>query len=155
MPYTIAVAVSEFNRLVTEEMENRAVAWIKEIGHIVGPKVRVNGSWDLPFVCAELLRRDDVDAVVALGAIVTGETEHDEVIGHAVAKALLEIALESRKPVGLGVTGPGQTFQQAKDRVDRAEASVEAVVQILDGIRALEKMEPAHPSRAAARGGRK
>ncbi|MHB8585619.1 MAG: 6,7-dimethyl-8-ribityllumazine synthase [Thermoplasmatota archaeon] len=152
MPYTIAVAVSEFNRLVTEEMENRAVAWIKEIGHRVGPQVHVAGSWDLPFVCDELLRRPDVDAVVALGSIVTGETEHDEVIGHTVAKTLLEIALDHRKPIGLGVTGPGQTFQQAKDRVDRAEASVEAVVQILDSLRGLDKQEsPRVPTKGTRR----
>lgn len=139
MPYVIAVAVSEFNRLVTEEMEKRALAWIKEIGHKAGPVVRVAGSWDLPFACHSLLARDEVDAVVALGSIVTGETHHDEVIGHAVCRALIDVALDHDKPVGLGVTGPGQTFQQAKDRADRAEAAVEAVVQVLDGLAALDK----------------
>ncbi|HET6404193.1 MAG TPA: 6,7-dimethyl-8-ribityllumazine synthase, partial [Candidatus Thermoplasmatota archaeon] len=70
-------------------------------------------------------------AGVAIGCIITGETKHDELIAHAAAKSLLDISLARGKPVGLGVTGPGQTRAQAEARLDRAEAAVEAVLKLL------------------------
>ncbi|MFA5862414.1 MAG: 6,7-dimethyl-8-ribityllumazine synthase, partial [Candidatus Thermoplasmatota archaeon] len=91
----------------------------------------VSGAYDLPFAVDRVLAKRDIVGAIAIGCIITGETKHDEVIAHAAAKSLLDVSIARGKPVGLGVTGPGQTYQQAKDRVDRAEAAVDAVLKLL------------------------
>jgi 6,7-dimethyl-8-ribityllumazine synthase len=121
----------EFNGTITGEMRDRAARAIGDAGFAADPVVAVAGAYDLPFAVDRALARRDVVAAVAIGCVITGETKHDEVIAHATAKALLDVSIARGKPVGLGVTGPGQTYGQAKDRVDRAEAAVEAVLKLL------------------------
>src|SRR5438270_1892327 len=108
----IAVVWGEFNPIVTEEMRDRAARAIEEAGYRAEPVVAVSGTYDLPFAVDRALARRDVVAAIAIGCVITGETKHDEIIAHAAAKALLDVALARGKPVGLGVTGPGQTFEQ-------------------------------------------
>ena len=127
----IAVVWGEFNPTVTEEMRDRAARVIHAAGYEAAPIVAVNGSYDLPFAVDRALRVRGVVAAVAIGCIITGETKHDEVIAHAAAKSLLDVSIKHGKPVGLGITGPGQTYPQAKDRIDRADAAVEAVLKLL------------------------
>jgi 6,7-dimethyl-8-ribityllumazine synthase len=121
----------EFNETITSEMRDRAARAIVAAGHRADPIVAVAGTYDLPFAVDRALARRDVAAAVAIGCVITGETRHDEVIAHAAAKSLLDVSIARGKPVGLGVTGPGQTYAQARDRVDRAEAAVEAVLKLL------------------------
>jgi 6,7-dimethyl-8-ribityllumazine synthase len=141
----MGIAVADFNSAITHAMKDRAVKRARELGYEPAPVLHVAGSYDLPFAVNELLARKDVVAAVAIGCIITGETKHDELIGHASAKALLDASLEARKPVGLGVTGPGQTYPQAEDRLDRAEAAVEAAHQMLQAARAARTGKPQEP----------
>ena len=78
----------------------------------------VSGCYDMPLIINELLKRRDVDAVITLGAIIKGETKHDEVIANSVAKSFIDLSLKYRKPVILGIGGPDMTLQQARDRVE-------------------------------------
>jgi 6,7-dimethyl-8-ribityllumazine synthase len=88
----------------------------------------------------KLLRRDDVDAVVALGAIITGATKHDEVIAHQIARKLMDLSEKYGKPVALGISGPGMNRMQALERVDDyARRAVEAAVKLVRRLRALDE----------------
>ena len=120
-----------FNHDLTSEMKDRAVRAIEAAGYRAEPIVGVSGTYDLPFAVDHALASRKVVAAVAIGVIITGETKHDELIAHAAAKSLLDVSLARGKPVGLGVTGPGQTRAMAEARVDRAEAAVEAVLRLL------------------------
>lgn len=120
-----------FNTDITAEMRDRAVRAIEAAGYQASPIVAVSGAYDLPFAVDRALAKEDVVAAVAIGCIITGETRHDELIAHACAKSLLDVSIARGKPVGLGVTGPGQTRAQAEARIDRAEAAVEAVLRLL------------------------
>lgn len=124
----LAVVATRFNATITDEMRRRALDVAQRLGCEVTVDVRVPGVYDLPLVIEAAFGRDDVDAAVALGAIVTGETGHDELIADAAAHALTELAVTHGKPVGLGVTGPRQTRSQAEARIDRADAAVRAAV---------------------------
>lgn len=91
----------------------------------------VPGSFDMPVVADALLRRGDVDGVVTLGAIVKGQTKHDEVIAHATAQALADLSTRHGKPVSLGVTGPGMQMRHAFARIRPvAERAVESVLKV-------------------------
>lgn len=77
----------------------------------------VPGCYDMPLIINELLKRSDVDVVITLGAIIKGETKHDELIANSIAKSFTDLSIKYHKPVILGISGPDMTLQQAKDRV--------------------------------------
>ena len=90
----------------------------------------VSGTFDIPTVADALLARDDVDAVIALGAVIKGQTKHDEVISHATASALLAISIARSKPVSLGISGPAMRERQAYARIRPvAEHAVDAAIK--------------------------
>lgn len=138
MPKRLAIVVADFNELITHAMRDRAVARAKELGYEPSPVLHVAGTYDLPFMVDRALEYPGVVGAVAIGCVITGETKHDELIAHATAKALLDIAIARKNPVGLGVTGPGQTFAQAQDRLDRAEAAVDSVHRTLSELAKLK-----------------
>ena len=92
----------------------------------------------MPAVIKKLLARKDIDAVVLVGAVIKGDTLHDEVIMHATAQAAAQLAAQTGKPVGFGVTGPGMTRDQAIDRIDNARNAVESVVKLLQALKQID-----------------
>lgn len=136
----LAIVVSEFNHDVTYLMLQRALSHAKFLGATVTYVVRAPGAYDIPLLVEKLLRKNDVDAVVALGAIITGATKHDEVIAHQVARKLVDLAEKYGKPVTLGISGPGMNRMQALERVDEyARRSVEAAVKLVRRLRIIEE----------------
>ncbi len=128
----IALLVSEFNGGVTSRMEAvaRECAQRRDDAEVVRV-ARVPGVYDMPVVADALLRSPGVDAVVVLGAVVRGQTKHDEVIAHAAARTLSEMSVRHGKPVALGVTGPGMHERQAHARIRPvAERAVAAAVRV-------------------------
>jgi len=132
----LGLVVASFNEPVTERMESSAREAAAERGVEVIETLRVPGAYDTPLAADRLARRGDVDAVAVLGAIVTGDTDHDEVIGHAAAGRLTDVSLDRDTPVALGITGPGMDAEQARERVDYGARAVESAVELateLDG----------------------
>jgi len=127
----IAIAVSEFNFDVTLLMLERAKEEVRFLGASLGPVLKTPGVFDIPLAAKALLERSDVDAVVALGAVIEGETQHDEVVMQQASRKLADLAVESGKPVGLGISGPGETRLQAQDRIENAANAVRAVVKMV------------------------
>ena len=127
----IAVVVSEFNEKVTSRMLLVAQEKAKQLKLKICHISRVPGAYDMPIVVDSLLQRKDIDAVVTLGAIIKGQTKHDEVIAHAAARALTDLSIKYQKPVSLGISGPSMHERQAYARIRPvAERAVEAVVKI-------------------------
>ncbi len=133
----LAIVASQFNREIVDAMVERALERAKELGLQVTTVVRVPGTFEVPPAVQRLLERTDVDGAVALGAVIQGETKHDEVILHTAATALMEIGLRTGKPVGLGITGPGMTYKQAKARIDAASRAVDAARAMHELLRGL------------------
>ena len=131
----IAIAVSEFNFDVTLLMLERAKEEVSFLGATLGPVVKTPGVFDIPLAAKALLGRPDVDAVVALGAVIEGETGHDEVVMQQASRKLADLAVDSGKPVGLGISGPGETRLQAQDRIENAANAVRAVVKMVGRLR--------------------
>ena len=127
----LGIVVSEFHADVTERMLVRAEEHAAFQGLTVTHVVKVPGVFDMPLALKRLIRRDDVDGVVALGAVIQGETGHDVVIMAQTARQVADLAVEFEKPIGLGISGPGQTKAQALNRVEKAREAVEAVAKLL------------------------
>jgi 6,7-dimethyl-8-ribityllumazine synthase len=127
----IAIVVSDFNYDVTSLMLERAKQQLEANAAQLAREVHVPGVYDMTLAIKYLLKRRDVDGVVILGAVIKGETLHDELITHATAQAALRLAVKYDKPVGLGITGPGMTHDQAMERLDNAKNAVDAVVKLI------------------------
>jgi 6,7-dimethyl-8-ribityllumazine synthase len=129
----IAIVVSEFNKDVTSRMLSVAQEKAESMKLKIVHTCTVLGSFDMPVIVDALLKKSDVDGIVTLGAIITGQTKHDEVISHATAKTLTELSVKYQKPVSLGIIGPALQEKHAHARIRPvAERAVEAVERIFD-----------------------
>lgn len=144
----IAVVASEYNFDVTMLMLERAKEEIAFLGAVLGPVVKTPGVYDIPLAVKALFGRSDVDAAVALGAVIEGETQHDEVVMNQAARKLTDLSVEFGKPLGLGISGPGETRLQAQDRIENAANAVRAAVKMVRRLRELERAQsPSRPRR--------
>jgi 6,7-dimethyl-8-ribityllumazine synthase len=137
----IAIIVSEFNCDITFQMLNKA----KDQAHKVKADIRyicfAPGSFDMPLLIEEILKKKDVDAAVTLGAIIKGETSHDDIIAENAARLIADLSLKYGKPIGLGITGPDMTLEQAKDRIDIVPLrAVNAAVNMVMRIKKLKEV---------------
>lgn len=129
----IAIVVSEFNQEITSKMLDIALQKAKSLNLNIKYICKVPGVFDMPLVIDTLLQKKEVDAVVTLGAVIKGQTKHDELITNVTARALMDLSLKYQKPVTLGITGPGMTDRQAQARIRPvAERAVDAVEKIAD-----------------------
>jgi 6,7-dimethyl-8-ribityllumazine synthase len=133
----VAIVASEYNFDVTLLMLERAKEEIEFLGATLGPVVKTPGVYDMPLAVKVLYGRKDVDAIVALGAVIEGETGHDEVVMNQAARKLTDLSVEFGKPLGLGISGPGETRLQAQDRIENAGNAVRAVVKMVRRLREL------------------
>ena len=100
----------------------------------------VPGIFDMPLIIDKLLQKNDVDAVVTLGAVIKGQTKHDEVISHATARSLTDLSLKYQKPVSLGISGPGMQERHAYARIRPvADRAIEALVKISKELEKIQK----------------
>jgi 6,7-dimethyl-8-ribityllumazine synthase len=127
----IALVVSNFNFDVTSLMLERARRHAEFLGAEISHVVHVPGVFDMALAVKKLLKRKDVDGVAMIGAVIKGDTNHDELIASAAAKAAVALALQFDKPVGLGITGPGMDRIQALDRIDNAKNAIESIVRMI------------------------
>jgi len=113
----VALVVSRFNDLVTERLLAGAVDCLARHGGGEDERtiVRVPGSWELPLAAKRAAASGKFDAVVALGALIRGETPHFDVLAAAVSKGLAQVALSEGVPVIFGVLTT-DTVEQALDR---------------------------------------
>ncbi len=133
----VAIVASEYNYDVTTIMVERAKEEVGFLGATLGPIVKTPGVYDMPLAVKVLFERTDVDAVVALGAVIEGETQHDEVVMNQATRKLTDLAVEYGKPLGLGISGPGETRLQAQDRIENAGHAVRSVVKMVRRLREL------------------
>ena len=131
----IGIVVSEFHYDITMMMLERAKEHAKFLGAEVKNVVQVPGVFDMPLAVRKLLEKKDIDGVVTLGAVIEGETEHDDVVMGQASRKITDLAVEFGKPVGLGITGPGMSRLQAQDRIERAKTAVESVVKMHDRLK--------------------
>jgi len=127
----IAIVVSEFNQEVTSRMLLVAQEKAEKLKIKIIYVCKVPGAYDMPIVVDSLIQKKDVDGVVTLGAIIKGQTKHDEIIAQTTATALTELSLKYKKPISLGISGPGMHERHAYARIRPvAERAVEAILKI-------------------------
>ncbi len=129
----LALVVSDFNREITSKMEKNAENAARALKAKIIKKIHVPGAFEIPFAANKILKNKKIDAVVVLGAVIQGETQHDVVIVNAVAPKLIELSLKYDKPIGFGIIGPRVSWQQAeKKAAEYAKRAVEAAIKLME-----------------------
>lgn len=99
---SVAVAVASFNQRITDGLLAGCLEELRRLGVEDPIVLRVPGAWELPLAAKALIARGST-AVVALGAIIKGETDHYEVIVQQSAAGLRQVSLETGVPVANAV----------------------------------------------------
>lgn len=105
MAINMGIIASEFNYDITYAMVELAKEHAKFLGVNVPVIVKVPGTFDMPLAVKKVLERKDIDIAVTLGAVIEGQTEHDEIVIQHAARKIADLSLEYNKPVALGIAG--------------------------------------------------
>jgi len=117
------MVVSRYHAQVTERMAVSARLTLSQAGLDVETdllRAEAAGAFELPLLAKALCARDDIHCVLAFGLILKGQTDHDVHIATAVARGLMDVGLEARKPVLFGVL-TCNSIEQAQERARTAE----------------------------------
>ena len=111
------IVVSRFNEFVTKPMLEGALNELRRSGASDAglQVVWVPGAYEIPLACQALCRSKEIDALIAIGCIIRGETDHYEHLAKSVCEGLQQVALREHIPVGFGVITV-ENLAQAMDR---------------------------------------
>ena len=104
----LGFVVAEFNRDITYMMEIEAREHATFLGAEVTECIYVPGAYDMPLAIKKMLTDGWVDAVVTIGCVIEGATQHDEIVVQHAARKIIDLSLEFNKPVALGISGQVQ-----------------------------------------------
>ena len=135
----MVIVVAEFNKDITTKMLLSAKIHAKKLGMQIKNVCQVPGTFDMPLMVEKLLKTQDVDAIITLGAVIKGETGHDVLIANNTARLLADLSLKYQKPIALGITGPDMTVKQANNRVNTVpKRAVEAAYKMVTKLNELQ-----------------
>jgi 6,7-dimethyl-8-ribityllumazine synthase len=142
----VGLAVSRYHDRITDALCKAAVDRFRHAGgadedlHVV----KTPGAFELTAVCRAFAAGGNIDAVVALGCVISGETDHDRYIASAVATGLTMITVETGVPVAFGLLTCA-TLDQAEARAggDHGNKGDEAMLAAIETARVIRSLSPA------------
>lgn len=141
----VAVIAGRFNELVTRRLVDGAVAELQALG-VAAQDVTVAwapGAFEVPMLAAAAAKAGRFDAVVGLGAVIRGDTDHYRFVAEGAAQGILRVALDTGVPVLFGVLTVDETAQ-AMERAggkqgNKGAETARAAVQTANALRALRE----------------
>jgi 6,7-dimethyl-8-ribityllumazine synthase len=113
----VAIVVSRFNESVTRRLVEGALDALRKHGGASDQAdvVWVPGAWELPAAARALLATERYDAIVALGAVIRGETPHFDFVAGEASRGLADAGADFDVPIGFGLLTT-DTMEQAEER---------------------------------------
>jgi 6,7-dimethyl-8-ribityllumazine synthase len=144
----VALLVSRFNDFVTERLLTGAEDCFERHGCTEDGRtvVRVPGAWEIPQTAKKLAESGQYDTIVAIGALIRGETPHFDYLAAQVSKGLAEVGLQSGIPTIFGIL----TTDTVEQAIDRAGAKAgnkgwQAALSALEMVNLFRRMDGAGP----------
>ena len=132
MANSVAIVAGSYHKDKVEKMVEIVKKFSSENDFLIEEVAWVPGAMEIPLQTKRLLLRNSIEAVIVLGIIEKGKTDHGLVMGQAVTKAIIDLQLVSMKPIGFGIIGPGAEEKQISERVEmHAKQAVSAVLDML------------------------
>ncbi len=102
---SFAIVASRFNQQVVDKLVEGAIEALREHGVSIDriTLVRVPGAWEIPFGCERMIKHHRPTAIVALGAVIRGETAHFDAVASESIGGCARVMLETGVPIGLGI----------------------------------------------------
>ncbi len=116
----VAIVSTRFNAMVVEPLEEGARATLRGRLGVEPMVVRVPGAWEIPMAAQALLESGAVDAVVAVGVVIRGDTYHFEIVADQSAAGLMDLAIRS----GAVITNAILTVDSLDQALERAGGSL-------------------------------
>lgn len=111
------IVVSRFNELISRKLLEGALDCL--IRHGASEQnieiAWVPGSFEIPVACKKMALTGKYDAIICLGAVIRGDTPHNQYISAEVTKGIAQVSMESGLPIAYGVITP-DTLEQAIER---------------------------------------
>ena len=124
----LGIVASRFNEEISGELLKRARAQAEKLG-VEATVTSVPGALEIPAALQWLANSGRFDALVAIGAVIRGETYHFEVVANESARGVMDVALDSGLPVANGILTT-EDEAQAKARLDKGAEAVRAAVEM-------------------------
>jgi 6,7-dimethyl-8-ribityllumazine synthase len=141
----VAVVASRFNEPIVKKLVDGAVEALLKYGVVFDDidVVWVPGAWELPLAARWLLESERYDGIVAVGAVIRGDTAHFDYIAGEASKGLAEASVESETPIGFGVLTT-DTEEQAEERSGGAHGNKgwDAAVAMLEMADLVDRLNP-------------
>ncbi len=140
----VGIVVSRFNSFITTKLLDGALDILRrhEVSEDDISVCWVPGSFEIPLVAKELASSGRFDAVLALGAVIRGDTPHFNYVANEVTKGIAQTMLNTGVPVAFGVLTT-DTLEQAIDRagVKAGNKGAEAAMSALEMVNLLKKIK--------------
>lgn len=144
MRYRVAIITSRFNEEITQALYTGALACLEAEKEKIKSidTYWVPGAVEIPMLAARLFRQYDYHGILALGAVIFGETDHYDYVCQQVSYGCQKVAIESQKPLAFGIL-TCKTMQQAKDRIGGrcGHKGVEAATALLETISTIQSLQ--------------
>ena len=141
----VAVVASRFNEPIVKKLVDGALQALLKYGVVLEDidVVWVPGAWELPVAARWLLASERYDGIVAVGAVIRGETAHFDYIAGEASKGLAAASAESETPIGFGVL-TCDTEEQAEARAggEHGNKGWDAAVATLEMADLVDRLNP-------------
>ena len=137
----VGIVMSRFNLPVCEGLLSACVAELKRLGVADADMTIANvpGALEIPLVLQTMAQSDRFDALIALGAVIRGETYHFEVVSNDSCRAVMEVQLDTGVPVANGIL-TCETDEQALARTrEKGSDCARTVIEVVNLLRAMEE----------------
>jgi len=144
---SVGIVVGRFNGELTGELLTRALDELERagVGREAVTVVPVPGAFELPLAAMALAKTRRYSCIVALGAVIRGETPHFDYVASEAASGLQLAGLETGVPVAFGVL-TCDNEQQARERLDKAGEAVRTALEMADVFSQLRAAAGAAPA---------
>ena len=135
----IGIAQSVYNPDITNALKKSCIQTLIDAG-VEGENIYIQptpGAFELPLACQQLLEEQKVDAAIAIGCVIRGETPHFDYVCDASVRGLMDLSLQEKKPVILGVLTV-DNLKQAQDRIAGGSAGDKGVEAAQAALRMVE-----------------
>ena len=122
--YRIGAVVAEFNFDINQMMLELAKSEAKNRDCEVTRVVMVPGVFDMPLAIKKLIQKDDIDAVITLGSVIEGATDHDQIVASHASRLITDLSVQYEKP---------------HRRVTYGKSAVEAAIKMCDRLKELDE----------------
>lgn len=137
----MGIVVARFNDLLTEELLKGALDCFERHGVEKVDVVKVPGSFEIPLVAKKMAESGRYDAILALGAVVRGETKHFDLVANEVAKGVAKVSLDTGVPVIFGIITVEDELQGFNRAGVKSNKGFEYAMAALEMANLMKKLE--------------